>query len=189
MKQETHAQFKCSFKPNTQDLVASCRRMVFNLTDAQAIGLFFSIFVLLGLTVVPQIAAGKGGLNADNATLFWALVVIFFLMILIYFILPAIYARATLDNLKQGKGNATIYMDFYDDNVHLRNSAVTGKNVLPYDYFVRCAETAELLLLQNAKHQVLILPKANLTGATVDECKKFFQNHCAKAKIRWRRVL
>ncbi|MBR1758227.1 MAG: YcxB family protein [Lachnospiraceae bacterium] len=189
MKQEVRAKFKVSFTPNTEALIQSCRRMVFHITDAQASGLFISIFVLLGLTVVPQMIAHKPGVNADNATLFWILVVLFVLLILVYFVLPSIYAKATMENLMQGKPHATVFMDFYEDALHVRNSAVTGKNILSYEVFTRCAETNELFLLQNANRQTLVLPKANLTGGSVEEFKAFLQKKCTKAKILWKRVL
>ena len=189
MKSETKPRFKFTFKPQPAALMQSCRKMVFFLTDAQAAALFFAIFLFLGLTVGPQIVQGKSALNADNTALFWVFVALFVILCLMYFIFPAIYARATLENLQQGKAGAVIYADLYEDTVHMRNSSVTGKTVFPYDIFVRCEETADLLLLQNNRRQTLILPKEGIAGGSVDECKKFLQQKCTKAKIRWRRVL
>ena len=189
MKQETRPSFKCTFKPEPALLMQSCRKMVFSLTDAQAAALFISIFVFLGLTVVPSILQGKSAINDDNRTLFWVFVLLFILVCLMYFVFPSIYARASMENLKKGKPDAIIYIDFYEDAVHVRNSAFTGKNVFAYDIFTRCCETTDLLLLQNQNRQVLILPKATITGGSVDECKKFLQWKCSKARIKWRRVL
>ena len=189
MSEETRPEFKCSFKPNKPYLIQSCRRMVFHITDAQAIGYFVSIFVLFLLSVLPEVFRGNPAVNSNNATVFWILVVALAALILMYYILPPVYANAALSKLQAGKSTATIYMDFYLSSIHIRNSAVTGKSELSYDMFTRCADSRDLIFLQNRQHQTLVIPKAEIVGGNEFELKKFLQKRCRSAKIQWKKVI